>query len=141
MIIVVITAYSFILIRLQGEANFIVNGEEIDGPISCDRILVKKLGKEFIVKVSEIEWLEASGNYVNLHVKGRIYPTRNILSKLIVEISEKGFYRIHRSYAVNIDAIEAIEKLSSGSGSVILKSGKSLNLSRHYYSELKQSFV
>ena len=56
--------------------------------------LVKKLGKEFIIKVDDIEWLESSGNYVNLHIKGRIYPIRSTLNLLIEQISHKGFCRI-----------------------------------------------
>lgn len=138
LIICIIYSYRFILNRLQGEANLVANGEDENKPKSFDRILVKKLGKEFIVKVSEVEWLESSGNYVNLHVQGRIYPTRNTLAKLVDEIAEHGFCRVHRSYGVNLDAVESISNQASGSGEVTLKSGKVLNLSRRYHDELKQ---
>lgn len=133
-----IYCYRFIWSRLQGEANIVSNGEDETKPKNFDRILVKKLGKEFIVKISEIEWLESSGNYVNLHVKGRIYPTRNTIAKLLAEISGQGFCRVHRSYGVNLDAVESIENHVSGSGEVTLKSGKVLSLSRRYHTELKQ---
>ena len=135
----IIYSYRFIWSRLQGEANIVENGEDDSKTKSFDRILIKKLGKEFIVKISEIEWLEASGNYVNLHVQGRTYPTRNTLAKLVDEISEQGFCRIHRSYAVNLDAVESISNLASGSGEVTLKSGRVLNLSRRYHDELKRN--
>ena len=137
-IIMMIHSYNFILSRLLGEANLIENGEDEQKSEEKDRLLVKKLGKEFIVKVSDIEWLESSGNYVNLHIKGRIYPTRSTLSRLVEQISDKGFCRIHRSYAINLDAVDSITPLSSGDGEVKLINGKTLNLSRRYKDELKQ---
>jgi len=87
--------------------------------------------------ISDIEWLESSGNYVNLHIKGRIYPTRTTMSNLINQISDKGFCRIHRSYGVNLDSIDSITPLSSGDSEIKLNSGQLLNLSRRYKDELK----
>ena len=137
LIIGMIHTYRFVLSRLRGEAKMIADGEgELETPIS-DRILVKKLGKEFIVKLSDVEWLEASGNYVNLHVKGRIYPTRSTLAALVNNISDQGFCRIHRSFAVNLDAVESITPSPSGDAEVQLLSGKVLNLSRRYKEQLK----
>lgn len=94
--------------------------------------LVKKLDKEFLIRVVEIEWLEASGNYVNLHSKGRIYPLRATLSNTLLQLSSKGFSRIHRSLAVNHKAIDSIRYDSSGDGDILLKSGQQLALSRRY---------
>ena len=135
--IVLINAYHFILSRLQGEANPVAQGEDENISQSFDRLSVKKLGKEFIIKVEDIEWLEASGNYVNLHIKGRIYPTRATLSKLIEHISEKGFCRIHRSHAINLEYLESITPLSSGDSEIKLDTGKILNLSRRYKDSFK----
>ena len=137
LIISMIYTYRFVLSRLRGEAKMIADGEgELRASIS-DRILVKKLGKEFIVKLSDVEWLEASGNYVNLHVKGRIYPTRSTLSVLINNISGQGFCRIHRSFAVNLDAVESITPSPSGDAEVQLIGGRVLKLSRRYKDQLK----
>ncbi|TQV72169.1 LytTR family transcriptional regulator [Aliikangiella marina] len=138
--IFIITAYysyQFISSRLIGEANPVGDSEDSPNNQSCDRLLVKKLGKEFIIKVEDVEWLESSGNYVNLHLGGRIYPTRATLSGLVAQISEKGFCRIHRSHAVNLDAIDSITPLNSGDSEVKLTNGKVLNLSRRYKDELK----
>lgn len=136
-LIMVIKSYQFIVSRLRGEANLIAHGEDETPNTQRDRLLVKKLGKEFIVKVSDIEWLESAGNYVNLHIRGRIYPTRATLTNLVEQISEKGFCRIHRSYAVNLDQIDSITPLNSGDSEVRLSNGKILNLSRRYKDGLK----
>lgn len=136
-IIAIVHAYRFISSRLLGEADMINEGE---GPqaITPDRLLVKKLGKEFIVKLSNVDWLEASGNYVNLYVGQRIYPTRQTMSSLIKMISQHGFCRTHRSYAVNLDSVESITTLHSGSSDITLKNGKVIQLSRRYHDELRQ---
>lgn len=130
--IAMIKSYQFILGRLQGEANPVGQSEDDNISQSFDRLLVKKLGKEFIIRVEDIEWLESSGNYVNLHIKGRIYPMRATLNQLSEQLSQKGFCRIHRSHAINLDCIDSITPLSSGDSEVKLNNGKALNLSRRY---------
>jgi len=140
-ILMFIKGYGFIISRLQGEANPIAVGEEESITQRFDRLLVKKLGKEFIVKVEDIEWLESSGNYVNLHIKGRIYPTRATLTQLISQIEEQGFCRIHRSHAINLNNIESITPLSSGDSEVKLDNGKVLNLSRRYKDAFKSQLL
>lgn len=135
-IILLIHSYRFIISRLQGEADIVNEGENTPPQVS-DRLLIKKLGKEFIVKLSDVDWLESSGNYVNLHVGNRIYPTRQTLGHLINTIEGKGFCRTHRSYAVNLDSVESITPLYSGSSDITLKNGKVVKLSRRYHDELK----
>ncbi len=137
MLVTAIIGYRFILSRLVGEANLIGNDEVNALPRKFDRLLVKKLGKEFIINVADIEWLESSGNYVNLHIKGRVYPTRATLGGLIDKVSDKGLCRIHRSHGVNLNSIDSITPLNSGDSEVKLKNGKVLNLSRRYKDNLK----
>lgn len=126
--------------RLRGEASPIsFNEEQVTTTATApDHFLVKKLDREFLVKVSDIEWLESSGNYVNLHSKQRIYPLRTTLSKLTDRLGNVGFSRIHRSYGINHNFIDSISYLPSGDGEVTLQSGKTLNLSRRYKDEFKQ---
>jgi hypothetical protein len=140
-ILLFIKGYGFIVSRLQGVANPIAVGEEESITQRFDRLLVKKLGKEFIVKVEDIEWLESSGNYVNLHIKERIYPTRATLTQLISQIEGQGFCRIHRSHAINLNHIESITPLSSGDSEVKLDNGKVLNLSRRYKEMFKSQLM
>lgn len=132
-----IAGYRFSLSRLLGEANLVAYGEDESSNQGCDRLLVKKLGKEFIVKVEDIEWLESSGNYVNLHINGRVYPARATLKGLVEQIKNKGFCRIHRSHAINLDEVDSITPLASGDSEVKLKNGKVLSLSRNYKDEFK----
>lgn len=130
--------------RLRGDANLIQDESSETSiqttPLSPEFLLVKKLDKEFLVKVQDIEFIESSGNYVNLYKEGRIYPLRGTLAKTVERLTQAGFSRTHRSYAVNHSAIESIEYVSSGDGTLTLKSGKTLPLSRRYKESFKQVF-
>ncbi|GAB2916896.1 LytTR family DNA-binding domain-containing protein [Rheinheimera gaetbuli] len=125
----------FFYSRIKGEAHQLDSAEDSGTmPLAKapEHFLVKKLDKEFLIRTDDIEWLEASGNYVNLHSKGRIYPLRATLNNTLLQLSSKGFSRIHRSLAVNHYAIDSISYDSSGDGDILLKSGQQLALSRRY---------
>jgi len=139
--IVIIYCFRFVVSRLIGEALPITDGELQAHTQPIKKLIVKKLGKEFIINTEEIEWLESSGNYVNLYIKDRIYPTRSTLSSFIEQISEQGFFRIHRSYGVNLNAVDSITPLQSGDCEITLKTGKVLSLSRRYRDEFKTKFA
>lgn len=131
----------FIYRRLKGEANWVE-----DSKISTlstvpvpDHLLVKKLDKEFLVKVDDIEWMEAAGNYVNLHSGGRIYPLRSTLSRLCEKLEGKGFSRTHRSFAINHHFVQSITTQASGDSEIRLLNGNTLPLSRRYKSYFKQN--
>lgn len=140
--LVIYTLVSMAYSRLKGEASPIAESEQAANTqpesIVPEHFLVKKLDKEFLVKVSDIEWLESSGNYVNLHSKGRIYPLRSTLSQLTTRLENIGFSRVHRSYAVNHNYLDNISYLPSGDGEITLQNGKKLSLSRRYKDEFKQ---
>ncbi len=139
LLVVAIKSYHALASRLSGEANLVQNGEQasVDQVSINDRILVKKLGKEFIVKVDEIDWLESSGNYVNVHVGERIYPIRSTMAELTDALVNQGFCRIHRSFGVNLDRVESIDVHENGGGDVTLSTGKVLPISRRYREELR----
>lgn len=136
----------FVYSRLKGEAHLINEQEPSDTPSPSfavktpEYFLVKKLDKEFLVKIADIDWLESSGNYVNLHSLGRIYPLRATLAKTVEQLASKGFSRIHRSQAVNHNAIESISYQGSGDGEIRLKSGQTLTLSRRYKEAFRAAF-
>ncbi|KTF13824.1 LytR/AlgR family response regulator transcription factor [Pseudoalteromonas sp. H105] len=136
-LIVVIKTYQYIVSQLTGEAAPISQGEDTPQNANLDRLLVKKLGKEFIIRVAHIDWLESSGNYVNLHIGERIYPLRATLTQLSEQLEQQGFCRIHRSHAIRLDTVESITPLPSGDSEVKLTTGKVLNLSRRYKEPFK----
>ena len=147
LIVFVAHGYSWLWRRLQGEVHLL--GRPDPGiPDPCDgqgglpeRFLVRKLGREFLVAADDIEWLQASGNYVNLHVAGRAYPLRSTLAGVEARLDPKHFMRIHRSYLVNLGQVESIEPLDTGDARVHLHDGTALPCSRSHRDALRTRIV
>lgn len=137
--LVIIYLYRFVLRRWQGEAEFLSEGrEDVAAEPVTDRFLVKKLGREFLVKVADIEWIEASGNYVNLHVGQRVYPLRETMAGILAKLDGRGFARVHRSCILNLDQVREIEPFDTGDARAHLLGGGTVPVSRRYRQELKE---
>ena len=137
-LLVTIYLYRFVLRRWQGEAGFINQARDdlAEEPVT-DRFLVKKLGREFLVKVDQIDWIEASGNYVNLHVGERVYPLRETMAGIQAKLEGLGFARVHRSAIVNLDRVREIEPFDTGDARAHLTAGGRVPVSRRYRQALK----
>lgn len=133
-IIITIYAYRFIVSRLYSEAHEISESESASP--STQRFLVKKLGREFLIHHDDIDWIEAAGNYMNLHVGERVYPLRATMAELSDKLADK-FVRVHRSYMVNIAQIDSVTPQNSGDYKITLKNGQQVNLSRRYRCNLQ----
>ena len=103
------------------------------------KLLVRKLGKEFLINTCDIEWVQSSGNYLNLHVAGDIYPMRITLSVFCDKAQPYGFIRTHRSQAINCHFIKHIETLASGDGVIETHANDKIKLSRRYKTEVQQA--
>lgn len=139
--VLLIEGYRLLLRRLQGEASLLdapddgPPAEPVDRP---ERFLVRKLGREFLVNAADIEWAQAAGNYVNLHVKQRDYPLRTTIAALEQRLDPSRFQRVHRSYLVNLDQVGAIEPLDTGDARLHLRDGRTLPCSRTYRQQLRE---
>ncbi len=137
--IALIYLYRFVLVRLQGEARFLAEEQKEQSPQPVtDRFLVKKLGREFLVRVTDIDWIEASGNYVNLHVGQRLYPLRETMTGIEQRLAGRGFERVHRSAIVNLDRVTEIVPFDTGDAEARLSSGDKVSVSRRYRSQLRE---
>ena len=140
--VAMIAIYRYMIAQWLGDAQSISNksDKEIDGQLSeslANILLVKKLGKEFLIKTKNIEWVEACGNYANLHIADEIYPMRITMSELILKSRSYGVIRVHKSFAVNVNWLHCIEPLASGDGEIVMQSGKKIRLSRRYKIDLE----
>jgi hypothetical protein len=135
----IIYLYRFGLRRLQGEAGYISeNNDAEDTAEITDRFLIKKLGREFLVRVEDIDWIEASGNYVNLHVGPKVYPLRETMTGISERLHPQGFQRVHRSAVVNLERIAEIVPYDSGDGEARLNTDAVVPVSRRYKKELRE---
>lgn len=108
---------------------------EAPGPSSpplAERFAVRKRGREIMVEMADIDWVEASGNYAVLHVGGETLEIRSSLSKLEAELDPRRFVRVHKSYLVNVTRITEVTPWVSGDWRIRLQDGAEVNLSRRY---------
>jgi DNA-binding LytR/AlgR family response regulator len=97
-----------------------------------DRFAVRRKGREIMVEVADIDWIEASGNYAVLHVGDETFEIRSSLAKLEGELDPKRFVRVHKSHMVNIARVVEVTPWVSGDWRIRLQGGAEVNLSRRY---------
>jgi two-component system LytT family response regulator len=102
-----------------------------------ERIVVKSSGRVIFLDVADIDWIEAAGVYVYLHVGSKAYLYRATLGQLLERLDPRRFVRVHRSTVVNTSRIIELQPRTHGDYVVFLKGGTELTLSRGYRSELE----
>ncbi len=102
-----------------------------------DRLMVKHDGRVFFVKVSDVDWFEASGNYVRVHTGKVSHLIRETMHHVESQLDPSMFVRIHRAVIVNIDRIKELQPWFAGDYVVILRDGRQLKLSRTYREHLQ----
>jgi len=100
----------------------------------ADRLIVQTGAGDSVLRFEQIDYLEASRNYIAVHADGREYVIRDTMSNVMRRLSGGRFARTHRSVIVNIDKIREIRPVDSGQR-VFLISGEDVPLSRGYRDE------
>ena len=108
-----------------------------DEPKHLERLVVKTGGRIFFIQADEIDWVEAEGNYVQIHVGKKAHLLRETLTNLEAQLDPKKFVRIHRSTIVNLSRVRELHSWTHGEYHVILHDGTQLTLSRNYRDNLQ----
>jgi two-component system LytT family response regulator len=101
------------------------------------RFVVRDGGTISFVKVEDVDWIDAAGNYVRLHVAGRAYLVRDTMKAVEARLDPATFVRVHRSAIVNIDRVSALEPYFHGEYVVIMRDGARLTSSRSHSERLR----
>jgi two-component system, LytTR family, response regulator len=96
-----------------------------------DRLAIPKNGRVQFIATKDVDWIEADGNYVCLHVGKRRYEFRETLAALEEKLNPSEFLRIHRSTIVNIYRIKEIQAWFHGYHRVLLENDTELRMSRY----------
>jgi len=105
---------------------------------AADRLVVSERGKLQVIACRELLWLQAADNYVELHTAQRTHLLRRTLDALLADLGP-GFIRVHRSRAVALAAVSAVEAASRGNATVRLTNGTALRCSRPWRDELQRA--
>jgi two-component system LytT family response regulator len=94
------------------------------------RFAVREDGRVRFVPAADVDWIEADGNYLVLHVGDSRHRVRAALRHVIEELDPRRFARIHRSAIVNVERIREVQPWFGGDYIAILRTGAKLRVSR-----------
>jgi two-component system, LytTR family, response regulator len=107
-------------------------------PAWLERIAVEMRGQVRVVPVEEIDYVTASGPYVELHTRDRTHLIRERMQVLEERLDPAKFFRIHRSAIVRLEQVETLLRDSGGDYAVRLKTGVQLSVSRNRIEALEK---
>jgi len=131
--------------RLEHENNGTLSSkvvallQQVDAqPKLIDRLAIKSRGRVVFLRTDEIEWIEAAGNYVEVHAGKDCHLIRDTLNSFEEKLDSRKFMRIHRSCMVNLEFIKELQPGLAGEYVVVMRDGRQLTLSRGYRDKVQQ---
>jgi two-component system, LytTR family, response regulator len=100
------------------------------------QLFVRTANKVVMVDRADVKFMEAAGNYVNIHATSSTYKVRQTLAEM-EGLVDRTFARIHRSTIVNLRHVKEFQPWFSGEMLVLMRDGTKLKLSRHYRQEFE----
>jgi two-component system LytT family response regulator len=106
---------------------------------AAGHVAVRHRGVVAIVPMADIDWVEASGDYVKLHVGAKVYPLRSTLGAVQHRLDPVRFVRVHRSCLVQLDRVRELQPFYRGDYVVVLRDGTRLRLSRSCRADVERA--
>ena len=103
-----------------------------------DRLVIRAKGRIVFLNLDEIDWIQASANYVRLNVGKESHLVRETIGRIAERLNPNHFVRIHRSTIVDVRKIKELIPVNSGEYIVVLTNGKELSCSRGYRTALQK---
>ncbi len=104
--------------RLQGHRKYL------------HRLMIKLPNRVILLKVNDIDWIEADGNYAKLHLGTKSHLLRQKMNELEELLDPNRFVRTHRSIIVNLDRVKELHPHFNGDYLIGLQDGTRVKLSR-----------
>ena len=103
-----------------------------------ERILIRDGARVHLVAAGNVDYIEAQDDYVRIMAGGKGYLKHQRLSELEAQLDGAVFVRIHRSFIVNVCAVERIEPVSKDNHCAVLRGGVRLPISRSGYQKIRE---
>ncbi len=130
------------LVYCGAEALLAARGKAPEDSADAPVLEVRDGAQTLYVPIAEILWVEAAGNYVELHALGdRAILMRATLASMEQRLARSGFLRIHRSRLVNTASVQSVEGQPSGDAILRLANGGTISASRRYRPALTQAMA
>ena len=113
--------------------------ETVDGsPELLNRIAIRSGNHIKVLPVEAISYLESDDDYVRIHSEGRAYLKEKTMKFFEAHLDSGQFVRIHRSYILNVNELDKLERYEKDSYLAILKDGSKLRVSASGYKSMKE---
>lgn len=106
-------------------------------PVADRKIAIKDHDSTVLIDIDDIDWVDAAGDYMCIHVKGETLIMRSTLKNLMSKLDPDQFKRIHRSTVVNLARIVKATPLHKGEYILDLDCSEQLKVSRNYRQDIK----
>jgi len=106
----------------------------------ADRLAIKDGSSITFVPIKDIDWIDAAGDYMCVHVAGQTHIMRTTMKELESKLDPSIFQRVHRSTIVNLQRVEKVSSHINGEFHLQLSCGSSLKMSRSYKEKVKHFF-
>jgi two-component system, LytTR family, response regulator len=124
--------------RAKPEGNRALQAMLDDARKRLKRFVIRSPDRIYFVPIDDVDWIEAAGNYVRLHVGAESHLLRDTMNHLDESLDPERFLRIHRSTIVNVSRIRELQPTFGGDHLVLIHDGSRLQLSRRYHSALER---
>lgn len=125
------------LVKPVSEARFAATMKRLAKRLSSsprmttdERIVVTTSRGAAVLHLSEIDWIEAAGNYAQLWIGPRNYFLRESLQTLEERVIKHGFVRAHRRALIRLSGVKELIRTRAGALTAILSSGARIPISR-----------
>jgi two-component system LytT family response regulator len=95
----------------------------------------------FLLKVADVRWFEAIGNYSKVHAGQQAPMVYRSLNSIEQRLQPGLFFRANRHQLVNLTAIQSVEPSISGGLVLILSCGTEVDVSRRQSAVLRQQLA
>ena len=114
----------------QSAAKQVERGSMPPAPNYLEHIMVRLAGTVTLIRVEDVDWIEADDYYAKLHVGGKTHLVRETMRQLEGKLDPRQFVRVHRSAIVRIDRVQTLHPYFKGSHVLTLRDGTRVTLSR-----------
>jgi two-component system LytT family response regulator len=97
-----------------------------------ERMSVRVGDRLLVVRLADVDWIAADGDYVRLYVAGKGALVRARMAQLEHRLDPRRFLRVHRSAIANLEAVRSVEVGGSGDYVLRLRDGSRIRISRSY---------
>lgn len=105
-----------------------------------DKVIIKKNNEILIIPISEIYFIEAQDDYVNISSSKGSFLKYKTLKFYEENLPKENFIRVHRSFIINLNNLKKVEQYEKGNYIALMKNDSKIPISRTGFEKLKEYF-